>query len=148
MCLIPRCCLKLTWELCDAGMMGKAGALPRTLVSIFRISLACAFTYQGPHLRPRLFLGELPSGYRRTLFLHIGRNSKHLRIFASSSLSLPLNQGTDRMLQLPQSWVACFGVIYTPPLPCKILSCYNPPSLASTFLKSEFWKTTGPKGFR
>ena len=61
MCWIPRCCLKLTWVLCDARRV--LCPEPWCLFLEFRLRVLRS---QGPHLRPEA-LGELPSGYRRTL---------------------------------------------------------------------------------
>lgn len=145
-CLIPRCCLKPTWLLCDARRV----LCPEPWCLFLELHLHVLLLCRDHTWDLRLFLENCPRATGGHFVpSHWQELKAHLRIYASSFLSLTLNQGTVRMLQLPQSWVACFGVTYTPPLPCKILSCYdNPPSLASTFLKSEFWKTTGHKGFR
>lgn len=147
MCLIPRCCLKLTWLLYD-GQGGCSAQNPGVYFSNF-ICMCFYFAGTTPETWGS-FLENCPQATGGHFVpSHWQELKAHLRIYASSFLSLTLNQGTVWMLQLPQSWMACFGVTYTPPLPCQILSCYdNPPSLASTFLKSEFWKTTGHKGFR
>lgn len=96
----------------DARMMGKVGALLKTLGSIFTISFSCTFTSQDPYLRPEaLSWGTALRLWESTLCLHICKSSKHLRIYASSSLSLTLNQGLQCLILGGTSWCNLYSTI-------------------------------------